>query len=68
MHGRAGVATESVCLSVKLGSVSLENKTTTNNEYGLESDCRDESKKDDESLHEAYEKMYAQWLKVCASN
>ena len=31
-------------------------------------DCGDESKKDDESLHEAYKKMYGQWLKVCASN
>ena len=26
------------------------------------------SEKDDESLQEAYERMYIQWLKVCATN
>ena len=33
-----------------------------------ESECGDESNKADDSLHEAYEKMYTQWLRVCASN
>ena len=60
MQGHAGVATESVCLSAKIGSIALENKSATRSECGLESDYRDESKKDDKSLHEAYEKMYAQ--------
>ena len=31
-------------------------------------DYEDESKKDDESLQEAYEKMYTQWLKVYGTN
>ena len=31
------------------------------------SDSGDESEKDDEFLYKAYEMMYAQWLKVCAS-
>ena len=35
---------------------------------GSEFDYEYEFEKDDESLHEAYEKMYRQWLKVCASN
>ena len=64
----AGVATESVCLSAKISSIALENKLATKSECGSESDCGDESEKDDESLHEAYKKMYAQWLKVCTSN
>ena len=68
MQGCAGVVTESVCFSAKSGYVALENKSATNSDCGSEFDCGDESEKDDESLHEAYEKMYAQWLKVCASN
>ena len=46
----------------------LENKLATKSDYGSEFDCGDESTKDDESLHEASESMYTQWLKMCASN
>ena len=60
MQGGAGVATESVCVSAKIGSVTLENKLATRSECGSESDSGDESEKDNESLHEAYQKMYAQ--------
>ena len=68
MQGRVSVATESVCLSTKTCSIALENKSATKSDCGLESDCGDESEKDNESPHEAYKKMYAQWLKVCDSN
>ena len=33
-----------------------------------DSDSGDKSKSDNESLQEAYEKMYSQWLKICATN
>ena len=36
--------------------------------YDSKSDYGDDSKKDDESLQEVYEKMYTQWLKVYATN
>ena len=48
MQGRAGISTESVCLSAKSGFVALENKSATNSDYGSESDCGDKSEKDDE--------------------
>ena len=67
MQGHSGVSTDSVCLSAKTVSVALENKSITKSEYGSEFASGDESKKDDESLHEAYKKMYAQWLKVWTS-
>ena len=56
-----------ICLSISKNSFffSLEN-ISAKSECGSEFDCGDESGKDDESLHEAYEKMYEQWLKVCA--
>ena len=57
MQGRV-VATDSVFLSVKTIFVPLKNKSATKNECGSEFDSGDESKKDYESLHEAYEKMY----------
>ena len=44
----------------------MESKTATNSNCGSESDYRNESKEDNESLHEAYEKMYTQWLSVWA--
>ena len=53
-------------MAAKSGSVALENKLETNSNCGSESDGGDEPDKDDQSL--AYEKMYAQWLKVCAAN
>ena len=65
MQGCAGVVTDSVCLSAKTVSVALENKSVKSE---CEFDCGDEYEKDDESLHEAYEKMYGQWIKVCSSN
>ena len=68
MQGRAGVATKSVCLSAKSGSVVLENKSKTKSDCCSESNYGNESEKDDESLHEAYKKMYAQLPKVCTSN
>ena len=58
MQRHAGVATESICLSTKSGSIALENKSAAGSVCGLESDCGDESNKDNESLHEAYKKMY----------
>ena len=68
MQGCAGVSVETVYLYVKSGSIALENKSATNNECGSKSDCRDESEKANESLHEVYKKMYEQWLMVCSSN
>ena len=35
---------------------------------GSDSNSGYESENDDESLQDAYEKMYSQWLKVCATN
>ena len=68
MQGRVGVATDYVCLSAKIIFVALENKSATRSECGSESNCRDEYEKDDKSLHKAYEKISAPWIKVCASN
>ena len=59
MQGHAVIATKLVCLSANSGSIALENKLATNSDYGSESDCGDEFEKDDESVHEAHEKMYA---------
>ena len=59
MQGHPSVAIEFVCLSAKSSSIALENKSAINSDYGSESNCENESKKGDESLHEAYEKMYA---------
>ena len=53
------VTTDTVCLSVKSDSVVTESKVATSGSCDSDSDSEDESKKDDESLYEAYEKMYA---------
>ena len=69
VQGRScSVAIDTVCLSVKSDSVAIESKVGTSGSCDSDLDSRDESKKDDESLQEVYEKIYAQWLKVCASN
>ena len=62
------VATEIVCLSIKSDTVATNSKIASNSLCDFDSDCGDESEKDDENLQEAYEKMYSQWLKVCATN
>ena len=59
MNERLGsVATDTVYLSVKSNSVATEGKATTSGSCNSDSDSGDESEKDDESLQEAYEKMY----------
>ena len=64
VQGRSGSVTINIiCLFVKSG-----NKITSNSLCDSDSDCGDEFEKEDESLQEAYEKMYTQWLKVCATN
>ena len=45
-----------------------DNKTSFSSLCDFDLDYRDKSEKDDESLHETYEKMYTQWLKVFATN
>ena len=62
------VAIDVVCNSAKPKTVATESKTTTNNLYGSDSESRDESENDNESLQEAYENMYTQWLNVYATN
>ena len=44
MQGRAGVATDSICLSAKIVSVVLENKSAKS-EFGSKYDCGDEFEK-----------------------
>ena len=59
MKERSGsIATDTVYLSVKSNSVATESKTATSSSCHSDSDSGDESKKDDESLQEAYEKIY----------
>ena len=62
------VATNTVCLSIKSYTVATNSKTASSSLWYSDSDYGDESEKDNESLQEAYEKMYIQWLKVCATN
>ena len=62
------VAIDTVCLSIILDIVATDSKTTSSSLCDFDSDCGDESEKEDESLQEAYEKMYTQWLKMCATN
>ena len=69
MQGRSDfVATDSVCLSMKSNIVATDNKSATSSTCHSDSNSGDDSKKDDESLQEAYKKIYTQWLKVSASN
>ena len=69
VQGRLGfVTTDYVCLSVKSDTIATNSKIASNSLCDSDLDCGDESEKDDESLQEAYEKMYTQWLKVCATN
>ena len=69
MQGRSGsVATDTVCLSAKSDTVAIDNKSATRSLCDSNSDYGDESEKDDESLQEAYEKMYTQWLKICVTS
>ena len=56
----------SVCLWSQ--TVATESKAATCSSCDSNSNNGDESKKDYESLQEAYEKMYTQWLKVWAPN
>ena len=51
------VATDTICLSVKSDSVEIECKAATSHSHELDLDSGEESKKDEESLHEAYEKI-----------
>ena len=60
VQGRLGsIATDIVFLSIKSNIVATNSKTTSNNSCSSDSDSGDESEKDDESLQEAYEKMYS---------
>ena len=62
------VATDTVYMFVKLDTLATDSKTAANSLCGSASNSGDESENDDKSLQEAYEKMYTQWLKVCATN
>ena len=53
------IATDTICLSAKSNTVATESKIAANSLCESDSDNGDESKKDDESLQEAYEKMYS---------
>ena len=55
-------------MSIKSGTFATDSKTTSNSLCSSDSESGDESKNDDKSLQEAYEKIYTQWLKVCAIN
>ena len=69
VQGRSGfVATNNVSLSIKSDAVAIDNKITSSNLCNSDSENGDESRNDNESLQEAYEKMYTQWLKVSATN
>ena len=69
MQGRSGsVATNIICLSVKSDIIATDNKSATSSLCNSDSNYGDESAKDDESLQEAYEKMYTQLLKAYATN
>ena len=69
VQGRLGfVATEVICMCVKSNTVAIDSKTTSSNLCCSDPDNGDKFEKDDESLQEAYEKMYTQWLKVFATN
>ena len=62
------VAIDTTCLSMKSNTVAIDSKSATSSLCDSDSDCGDESEKDDEFLQEACEKMYTQQLKVCATN
>ena len=69
MQGHSGfVVINTACLPIKSDTVTTDSKLATRSLCDSDSDCGNEFKKDDESLQEAYEKVYTQWLKVCATN
>ena len=54
MQGCLGfIATDTICLSTKSDTVAIDSKSATSSLCDLDSDCGDESEKDDESLLEA---------------
>ena len=65
-EGWGSVATDTISFSVKSGTVATDSKSASSSLCDSNLDCGDESEKDDEK--EEYEKMYTQWLKVCATN
>ena len=69
VQGYSGfVATDTTSKYVKSNTFATNSKTITNSLCESNLDSGDESENDDDSLQEAYEKMYTQWLKVCATN
>ena len=69
MQGRSdSVAIDTICLSAKLDTVVTDSKLATNSLCDSDLEYGDEFVKDDESLQEAYERMYTQRLKVCVTN
>ena len=61
VQGRTeAVAIDTVCKFVKSDNVATYSKTEASSFCGFNSDNEDESKNNDESLQEAYEKMYPQ--------
>ena len=59
MNERSGsIATNTIYLSMKSDSITIESKAATSGSCDSDSDSGDESEKDDESLQEAYEKIY----------
>ena len=59
VQGHSGfVATDAVCMFVKSYIIAIESKTTTSGLCDFESDSGYEFENDNESLQDAYEKMY----------
>ena len=54
-------------MSIKLDTIATESKIVASSLCGSDSNSGDKSENNDESLQETYEKMYTQWLKVCAA-
>ena len=60
VYGRLGsIAIDIVFLSIKSNTIVTNSKTTSINLCSSDTDSGDESKKDNKSLQEAYEKMYS---------
>ena len=66
-HSRS-VVTYVVYTSVKSYTVATKSKIIASSLCDSDSDNRDESENDNESLQEAYERMCSQWLRICATN
>ena len=62
------VAIDAISNTVILEIIATKCKTTNNSQSGSKFESGDEAENDDESLQDAYEKMYTQWLRVYTNN